>query len=44
MAGVTALGYRPLGLPTTAALVGGVAGTRVKTIKIFWAGLPTTPF
>ena len=38
--GVTALGYRPLGLPSTAALVGGVAGTRVKMVKIFFAGLP----
>jgi hypothetical protein len=32
--GVSALGYRPLGLPTTAALVGGTAGTRVKRVKV----------
>ena len=38
---MNALGYRPLGLPTTAALVAGVAGTKVKTVKVFFAGLPT---
>jgi hypothetical protein len=37
---LNALGYRPLGLPTTAALVGGVAGTRVKTVKVFFSGMP----
>jgi hypothetical protein len=37
---VNALGYRPGGLPTTSALVGGVAGTRVKQVKIFFTGLP----
>jgi hypothetical protein len=34
--GLNALGYRPLGLPTTAALVGGVAGTRVKRVKVVY--------
>jgi hypothetical protein len=34
--GLTALGYRPLGLPTTAALVAGVAGTRVKRVKVVY--------
>jgi hypothetical protein len=34
--GVNGLGYRPLGLPTTASLVAGVAGTRVKTVKIVY--------
>jgi hypothetical protein len=38
---VSATGQRPLGLPTTAALVGGAAGKRVKTVKIFFAGAPT---
>jgi hypothetical protein len=33
---VNALGYRPLGLPTTASLVGGVAGTRVKRVKVVY--------
>jgi hypothetical protein len=38
---MNAFGYRPLGLPTVAALVAGAAGTRVKTVKIFFAGAPT---
>lgn len=38
---VSALAYRPVGLPTTAALVAGVAGTKVKTVKVFFSGLPT---
>jgi hypothetical protein len=38
---VSATGQRPLGLPTVAALVGGAAGNRVKTVKIFFAGAPT---
>jgi hypothetical protein len=38
---LTALGYRPVGLPTTAALVAGTAGTRVKTVKVFFSGAPT---
>src|SRR5688500_8657237 len=33
-------GERPLGLPTVEALVGGAAGKRVKTVKIFFAGAP----
>ena len=37
---VTATGQRPLGLPTVEALVGGAAGKRVKTVKIFFAGAP----
>jgi hypothetical protein len=37
---VSALGYRPGGLPTASALVGGVAGTRVKQVKVFFAGAP----
>jgi hypothetical protein len=37
---ITATGQRPLGLPTTAALVGGATGTRVKLVKIFFAGAP----
>jgi hypothetical protein len=35
---VTALGYRPVGLPSQSALVGGVGGTRVKHVKVFFAG------
>ena len=38
---ISALGYRPGGLPTTAALVGGVTGTKVKRLKIFWSAAPT---
>jgi hypothetical protein len=38
---VSATGQRPLGLPSTAALVGGAAGSRVKTVKIFFTGAPT---
>lgn len=38
---VSATGQRPLGLPTVEALVGGAAGKRVKTVKIFFAGAPT---
>lgn len=38
---VSATGQRPLGLPTVEALVGGAAGRRVKTVKIFFAGAPT---
>jgi hypothetical protein len=38
---VAATGQRPLGIPTTAALVAGAAGARVKTVKIFFAGAPT---
>jgi hypothetical protein len=38
---VSATAQRPLGLPSTAALVGGAAGNRVKTVKIFFAGAPT---
>jgi hypothetical protein len=34
--GLNALGYRPLGLPTTASLVGGVAGTKVKRVKVVY--------
>jgi hypothetical protein len=34
--GVNALGYRPLGLPSTASLLGGVAGTRVKRVKLVY--------
>jgi hypothetical protein len=37
---VTALGYRPGGLPTASALVGGVGGTRVKQVKVFFSGAP----
>src|SRR5688572_14803281 len=37
---VSATGQRPLGLPTVEALVGGAAGKRVKTVKIFFAGAP----
>jgi hypothetical protein len=37
---VSATGQRPLGLPTVAALVGGAAGKRVKTVKIYFAGAP----
>ena len=37
---VTAISYRPFGLPTVATFVGGVAGTRVKTVKIFFDGAP----
>lgn len=37
---VSATGQRPLGLPTVAALAGGAAGKRVKTVKIFFAGAP----
>src|SRR6185295_17909818 len=35
---VSATGQRPLGLPSTSALVGGAAGNRVKSVKIFFAG------
>jgi hypothetical protein len=38
---VTALGRRPFGPPTQAALVGGATGRRVKTVKIFFDGAPT---
>ena len=38
--GVSALGYRPPGLPSTAALLGGVAGPRVKTVKVLFRGAP----
>lgn len=38
--GLVATGQRPLGLPTTAALVAGAAGTRVRTVKVFFAGAP----
>ena len=37
---VTAISYRPFGLPTVATFVGGVAGTRVKTVKIIFDGAP----
>ena len=37
---VSPISYRPFGLPTVATLVGGVAGTRVKTVKIFFDGAP----
>jgi hypothetical protein len=37
---VTAISYRPFGLPTVATLVGGVAGKRVKTVKVFFDGAP----
>jgi hypothetical protein len=38
---VSALGYRPGGVPTQSALVGGVAGRKVKRVKILFAGAPT---
>jgi hypothetical protein len=38
---VTAISYRPFGLPTVATFVGGVAGKRVKTVKVFFDGAPT---
>jgi hypothetical protein len=38
---VSATGQRPLGLPSVEALVGGAAGKRVKTVKVFFAGAPT---
>ncbi len=37
---VMALGYRPVGLPTASALVGGVAGGRVKQVKVLFSGAP----
>ena len=37
---VTAISYRPFGLPTVATFVGGIAGTRVKTVKILFDGAP----
>src|SRR6187402_2386192 len=33
---VTAISYRPFGLPTVATFVGGVTGKRVKTVKVFF--------
>jgi hypothetical protein len=38
---VAAISYRPFGLPTVATFVGGVAGKRVKTVKVFFDGAPT---
>ena len=37
---VSPISYRPFGLPTVATFVGGIAGTRVKTVKIFFDGAP----
>jgi hypothetical protein len=36
--GLSAVGQRPFGLPTTAAVVYGVAGTRVKKVKLLFVG------
>lgn len=38
--GLVATGQRPLGLPSTAALVAGAAGTKVRTVKVFFLGAP----
>ena len=38
--GLSAVGQRPLGLPSAAALVAGVAGTKVRTVKIVFLGAP----
>ena len=37
---VSPISYRPFGLPTVATFVGGIAGTRLKTVKIFFDGAP----
>jgi len=38
--GLVATGQRPLGLPSTAALVAGVTGAKVRKVKVFFAGAP----